>query len=85
MKLMRYQVRRRVVISRMSGGEEAPLILGILGWHGQDIRAGAVVSRGGGGLGPTGGRKQEPKAHFSLSRFGDYPRLPHVDISHGPC
>ena len=70
MKLMGYQVRRRVVISRMSGG--APLILGILGWHGRDIGAGAA-----GCLwypaGTNRGRKQGAKAHFSLSRFGDYP------------
>ena len=67
---MGYQVRRRVVISRMSGG--APLILGILGWHGRDIGAGAA-----GCLwypaGTNRGRKQGAKAHFSLSRFGDYP------------
>ena len=70
LKLMGYQVRRRVVISRMSGG--APLILGILGWHGRDIGAGAA-----GCLwypaGTNRGRKQGAKAHFSLSRFGDYP------------
>ena len=58
------------MISRMSGG--APLILGILGWHGRDIGAGAA-----GCLwypaGTNRGRKQGAKAHFSLSRFGDYP------------
>ena len=50
----------------------APLILGILGWHGRDIGAGAA-----GCLwypaGTNRGRKQGAKAHFSLSRFGDYP------------
>ena len=64
------EAERRDVIGGILGRH--PRYRGILGWHGQDIGAGAVgclwypiVS--------TEARKHQAKAHFSLSRFGDYP------------
>ena len=71
LKLMGYQVRRRVVISRMSGGGTLDIgDIGVArtGYRGRSCRGCLWYPAG-----TNRGRKQGAKAHFSLSRFGDYP------------
>ena len=81
LKLMGYQVRRRVVISRMSGGGTLDIgDIGVArtGYRGRSCRLSVVSSR----------HQQGPEAggqgSFQPFKVWGLPYLPHVDISHGP-